>query len=84
MPGGGETPTYIKCFKCGELVQCANEYHDKVMRCFKCGKIGHRIADYKSDETTCYNCDEQGHISTNCQKTKKVPSGGKVFDLNRS
>lgn len=71
---GRETPTSIKCFKCGELVNHANECRNNFLRCFKCGKIGNCIVDCKSVGPTCYNCGEQGHIITNFQKPKKVQS----------
>lgn len=38
----------------------------------------------KINVMTYYNCGEQGHISTNCQKSKKAKSGGKVFTLSGS
>lgn len=78
-PSGWETPASIMWFKCGELGHRANECQNNVLRCFKYGKKCHHIVDCKSIGTTCYNYGEQGHIGTNCQKPKKIQSGGKVF-----
>lgn len=71
-PNGGETLTFVKCFKCDKLGQHDNEFRNKVLRGFKYGKTGHHILDCKSFGTTYYNCDEQGLISTNYQKLKKA------------
>lgn len=61
---------------------CANECSSAEKKCYKCGKTWHFIDDCKGNIVNCYNYGDQGHISTNCQKPRKVHSGGKVFALS--
>lgn len=81
---GGDILTFVKCFKIGGLGRHAIECNNNVLRCFKYGKTSHWIIDCKSVRPTCYNYGEHGHINTNCHKSKKARSGGKVFALSRS
>ncbi|XP_058769104.1 uncharacterized protein LOC131642969 [Vicia villosa] len=77
---GGNAPTGIVCFKCGQAGHKSNVCND-VKRCFRCGKTRHAISDCKHKEMICFNCGEEGHIGSQCQKPKKAQSSGKVFAL---
>lgn len=70
----GGAHNLLKCFKCGELGQCANECKIVGLNCFKCRKIGHRIAGCRSNVSTCYNYGKKGHIKTQCHKPTKMPT----------
>ncbi|XP_050914778.1 uncharacterized protein LOC127129679 [Lathyrus oleraceus] len=76
---GGETPTSVRCFNCGEYGYHAPECKSTTVNYFKSGKPGHRAADCRSNNLTCFNYREQCHISTQCEKPKKDQSRGKVF-----
>lgn len=47
-PSGGDTLTYVKCFKCGELGHNVNVCRNNVLMCLKCGKTTHCVEDCKS------------------------------------
>lgn len=84
FPRSHQTPTSVRCFKCGEYGHHALECKSTIVNCFKCGKTSHCAADYRSNNFTCFNCGERGHISTLCEKPKKDRSRGKVFAFPRS
>ncbi|XP_050895812.1 uncharacterized protein LOC127102487 [Lathyrus oleraceus] len=58
---GGETPTSVKCFKCGIAGHRANDYKSSKNKCFKCGKTRHLIVDCKSNSLTFFNCEKPCH-----------------------
>lgn len=79
---GGDTPTSVRCFKCGEFEHPSPECKSTTMKCFKCGKPGHRTTGCRSNNLACFNYGESGHISTQCEKSKKDQSREKEFALS--
>ncbi|XP_050916719.1 uncharacterized protein LOC127131871 [Lathyrus oleraceus] len=82
--GGG---VLLKCFKCGELGNCANKCKNAVLKCYNCGKADHRKVECRSNRLTYFNYGEQDHISTQCQKPKRASATaaqttGRVFSFS--
>ncbi|XP_058786668.1 uncharacterized protein LOC131661225 [Vicia villosa] len=78
---GRDAPTGVVCFKCDRPGHKSNVCTREVKRCFRCRNTGHEIADCKYKAVVYFNYGEERHISTQCQKPKKEPTGGKVFGL---
>ncbi|XP_058754808.1 uncharacterized protein LOC131627970 [Vicia villosa] len=77
---GGDAPTRIVCFKCGQPGHKSNACTADARKCFRCGKMGHAMSDCKHKDMVCFTCGKEGHIGSQCPK-KKAQSGGKVFAL---
>ncbi|XP_058783569.1 uncharacterized protein LOC131658274 [Vicia villosa] len=77
---GGDAPSRIVCFKCGQPGHKNNACTADARKCFRCGKLGHAMSDCKQKDMVCFTCGEEGHIGSQCPK-KKAQSGGKVFAL---